>query len=74
MEVVSQPLASKSLGTQTGLDSMQVQYHSAAKGEVNSQAIVVSSDEAHVTIRVLLTRPRDGKIMSDGTLRWRRKD
>jgi len=72
MELVGQQLADDILGGPCELSSMQVEYHTVAKDQIDIRANVLSQNEDEIFMRVLILRPADGKIISDGSLRWKR--
>jgi hypothetical protein len=72
MEVVGQGLADTLFGAPCQLSSLQVEYHSVARGQVDVRANVLSHTEDELFMQVLIKRPTDGKIISDGSLRWKK--
>lgn len=70
MEVVGQDLADDLLGSSSLLSSIQVEYHTVGRGMIDIIAKVVSQSENEVYMQVILLRAADGKLISDGNLRW----
>lgn len=72
LEMVGQQVADVLFDGPSQLSSMQVQYHTVGKGQVEVKANVVSQNETDVLMHVLVKRLQDGRIISDGSLRWSR--
>lgn len=73
MEKVGQELANDQLGATSQLTSIQSQYHTAGKGQVDIQANVLEQTPDEVHMQVVLSRSKDGTIVSNGNLRWTKK-
>lgn len=70
MEIVSQPMAKEELKSdQIKLESIQVAFAASGRGTVDIVTKVLSKGDKSMTVRVSLLRS-DGKVISEGTLRW----